>query len=126
MISRQKNLVYTTPKSSLRSAFEIMQQENIRHLPVLDGETVVGIVSDRDMLSHTFLNPTSDPQGDLIPVQAVMSPNPISCRPNTPMAEIAEKMLEEKIDSIIVINESGRLVGLVTSSDILKEFINIS
>jgi CBS domain-containing protein len=80
---------------------------------------LLGIVSDRDLL----LRATPDASGGLrFPERllgSAMTPAPITCRPSTPVAELVRAMTERKIDSMPVVDELDRLVGLVTSTDLM-------
>ena len=49
-----RDVLYVTPKTSTRDCMALMSEKNIRHLPVLDGSTVVGMISVRDILEDTI------------------------------------------------------------------------
>ena len=49
-----RDVLYVTPKTSTRDCMALMSEKNIRHLPVLDGSTVVGMISVRDILDDTI------------------------------------------------------------------------
>ena len=96
-----------------------MQREQIRHLPVVQAGALLGILSDRDLL----LRATRDAKGDLVfpklcAVDA-MTPHPMVCEPTTVVSELARIMVERKIDAVPVLS-SGKLIGLVTSTDLLS------
>lgn len=116
---RLKREVITVPPSLLIThCWTIMQRETIRHLPVVDGGKLVGMLSDRDLLRLG----TPQPNGELTfvrrHVEDVMTVNPHACGPETSVGEIARIMTEEKIDSVPIVADE-RLVGLVTSTDLL-------
>lgn len=93
-------------------ALEKMYELNVRHLPVLDGEALVGIVSDRDFRLVTNQSPP-------LLVRDIMTHGPITCSPTSTVAQLARLMVDKKIDSVPVVSR-GRLVGLVTSTDLLQ------
>jgi acetoin utilization protein AcuB len=109
-----------TPETRLPRALEIMKQLRVRHLPVVAQGRLVGILSDRDLLSRG----TRKEDGTLTvpdqPAGLAMTVNPISCRPGTPVSKLAALMLENRIDSLPIIGLENQLVGLVTSSDLLE------
>lgn len=113
------NVTSITPETSLLRAHEIMKKLRVRHLPVVAQGRLVGILSDRDLLSRGTLRE----DGTLVvPDQLAgfaMTVNPISCRPGTPVSKLAGLMLEHRIDSLPIIGLQNELVGLVTSSDLL-------
>lgn len=112
--------------ASLDEALALMEEHDIRRLPVLDAEGhLVGIVSRGDMREATAVKAAVNPyapeaMGDWLTVAEVMTPNPITVTPETPVWQVAELMLEHKIGGLPVVDEKGQLVGLVTESDIFR------
>jgi acetoin utilization protein AcuB len=110
-----RDVVVVPPELSLASAGRIMKERHIRHLPVVKEGRLVGILSDRDLLEY---------EGALMgglgtKVGTAMTTAPITCLISTTVSRVAQMMLEHKIDSVPVVDPSGLLVGLVTSSDLL-------
>ncbi len=118
-----RNVVCVEPSDSLQDAYEIMTEWEIRHLPVLEGQSLVGILSDRDILIHA--SPSSDGMLEVEPltVGEVMTSDPITCRSTTSVTIISETMIKHKIDSVPVVDDDHQLVGLVTSSDLIELLI---
>lgn len=102
----------------LSEAFKIMHDNHIRHLPVLEGDKLVGIVSDRDLLSHA-----SKESGTLVfprkAIETVMSRELITCSPTTSSEDALKMVLERGVSSLPVV-DGGSLVGIVTSKDLLN------
>lgn len=119
--SMTRNVYTITSGDTIAEAFEIMKDANIRHLPVVDSdEQLVGVISERDLLLRANFDIQS---GDIdFPEQSVadaMVTNLISCTPTTTIADVAATFVKEKIDCMPVLSARGKLVGLITSSDIL-------
>ena len=94
----------------------LMKQHDIRHLPIKQGEQVVGIISERDlrwMRSPALLLP--DPEE--IPVAHVQVNNPYTVEITTPLNIVLQEMSERKIGAAVVV-KSGELAGIVTVTDI--------
>jgi acetoin utilization protein AcuB len=119
------DLVVATPQTSLLSARRLLACHDIRHLPVVDGERLVGIVSDRDLrVGDRVLAAALAPlQSDLVggryrPIEAVMSKPVHTVSPSETLAAAAKLMLDSGISALPVVDE-GRLVGILTTSDCL-------
>lgn len=113
-------VVTVPPELSLEAAHRIMLDRGLRHLPVVAGQKLAGILSDRDLL----LSIGRGAEGAFVyPKQSVgelMSLSPISAGPNASVGELAKAMLEAKIDAIPILTAQNVLVGLVTSTDLMK------
>ena len=118
--------------ATLRNALELMEQVGCHHLPVLgfDGH-LVGILSDRDCrtaLNSPYILREKWQDDDLVNkllVRAMMTPAPIVVEPSMKAAEAARLMMKNHISSLPVMR-SETLVGIVTTSDILIAFMNIT
>jgi len=104
--------------TSLEDIRNLMQKENIRHIPITDQKKFVGMISDRDLLkvdmSGTFA---------FLKARDFMSTVVIIATEEVSLAHIARVLLEEKISALPVVNKSLQLTGMITRSDILKAVI---
>lgn len=112
-------------------AFDLLLTNDIRHLPVLSRGKLVGVITDRDL--HEALIP-SDPSNTHrsmyhtvknIKAKDIMTPNPITIESNAPIDRAAQIFLDRKIDCLPVKDARGRLAGILTSTDILKAFLEL-
>lgn len=107
----------------------VMSMGRIRHLPVLDGRTVVGVVSQRDLfrtaLGTALALGIRRPQELMrsLDVRDVMSAPAVTIGPDAPVQEAARTMAEKKIGCLPVVEE-GKLVGILTETDILRYATN--
>lgn len=97
-------------------AQEYMREHSIRHIPVLKGGRVVGIVSNRDL---QFLFAFSDIDPENVPVEEAMSPEVYCASPDTSMKEVTTEMAEQKIGSAVVM-KGNEVVGIFTTTDALQ------
>jgi acetoin utilization protein AcuB len=119
-------LVFTTkPDARLIDAFEMMRDHRIRHVPVVDGGKLVGIVSDRDVRSalpsRNALQGGWASLGEALlesRISQVMSLMPITIAPAASIREAAEIMCRSKVGALPVVDD-GKLVGIVSAEDIL-------
>ena len=126
-----RNVITTNQADPVSFAFELFLTNDIRHLPVLARRKLVGIITDRDL--HEALIP-SDPSHTRrsmyhtvknIKAKDIMTPNPITIGPDAPVARAAQIFLDRKIDCLPVKDARGKLVGILTSTDILKAFLEL-
>lgn len=117
--------------------FFLIHYERIRHLPVVEKGKVIGIVSDRDL--YKALGPKSNsnaieaPTGTgnvemhVVPkkVQHIMHRGVITVSPETYASEAAAKMADNKIGALPVVDKDNKLVGILSSTDILRVFSKI-
>lgn len=109
-------------------AWKQMQTRKIRHLPVLEGKRLAGIVSDRD-LRQVILEPAIQEQLgnmsralNILTVRDVMTWGVVSVRPDTDIRRAAQMLREQRISALPVV-EGDRLVGMLTATDIIRGFV---
>jgi acetoin utilization protein AcuB len=104
----------------VREAMHRLLSEDIRHLPVLDNGTLVGMLSDRDIRSIASATLTGE-VGDQLsaPVSDLMTSDPISVDPEADIGDVIDLMIENKVGALPVLAED-RLVGIVSYVDVLR------
>ena len=106
--------------ADFQKALALMQEKKLRRLPVVDDDgQLVGIVVERDLLVAAMRYLQSR-----VEVGDIMTRNVVTVGPDTDLAEVARTMLERKIGGLPVV-EHGRLVGIITESDIFKRFVEL-
>jgi acetoin utilization protein AcuB len=108
-------------ESPLPLARKMMEDHRIRHLPVVDGSRIVGLLSERDL---SKLEGFPMVNLDMVSVPDAMSSSPYMVAPNTPVVEVLRKMREDRLGSAIVV-EDEKVVGIFTSVDALSILINV-
>ena len=116
-----KNVVTTTPFTTMDEAAKTMGERHIGSLIVLRDNKPVGIVTERDLLSHV-LAVGLDPR--TVMVEGIMSSPLISINPSATIKDAAQKMMQTK--GKLPVFENGRLVGIVTASDLIKSMPKVS
>lgn len=100
----------------LSAAHELMRAHSIRHLPVLEGRALVGLVSLGDLHLLETLDGVDPSEAT---VREAMSDNPYTAAPRAPLRQVAAEMATRKISSAVVV-EDDRVVGIFTAVDGLR------
>jgi len=114
----------------LSLANDIMRLGRIRHLPVVEGQRLVGIVSERDLFRSSLaqaLGYESKATRDLMKtlrIKDVMVPAVTTVSPDTALCDAVRLMVDRKIGCLPVVENDG-LVGLITETDILVDYLKI-
>ncbi len=108
------DVVSVTRDMSVRDAGDLLLQYRIHGAPVVDeGEQLVGMVSVVDLVGRIGSS-----------VEDVMTPDPVTAAPDASVEELAGLMLDQMVRRI-PITEGGRVVGIVSASDIIRVFLSL-
>ncbi|HKA54823.1 MAG TPA: CBS domain-containing protein, partial [Candidatus Binatia bacterium] len=121
MVVRQRMTpqpVTVSPHDTLAAAQEKMTAGCFRRLPVVHDGTLVGILTDRDLRRHVGAEARTR-------VGAAMTESPLTISPATPIEDAVRLMLKHQISGLPVV-ENGKVVGIVTTSDILHAFLEMT
>lgn len=114
-----------TPEETVLDARDRFRNSGFRHLPIVDGDRLLGVVSDRDVLRAAGpslgLTPYDDDAGPNMDrtLREIMTRYTITADPTMSVQEAADTMLRHDVSSLPVIDDE-RLVGIVTTADILR------
>jgi acetoin utilization protein AcuB len=124
----QRGVVFVSPKDSLTDVMRLLKRRGIRHLPVLDEGSLVGIISDRDLkaavasAAMSERGPALDSLMARLTAADVMMRAVVTIAPMFPVEEAARLMVTKRI-SALPVTEEGRVLGIVTETDVLALFI---
>ncbi len=147
----QRDLVVIRSHDTLRNALALMTDSHVTGLPVMDSHSkCVGLVSATDILNYEqdYADESIDANADVaqhfnpdtqqwesvrmssfalehfgdIRVEEVMACNLVSVRKETPIHEIAKKMLKENVHRVLVLSDEGLLFGIVSATDFVRTF----
>jgi CBS domain-containing protein len=107
-----------TSASTVVDAAKIMKQEDAGIVPIVDGERVVGVVTDRD-IAIQVVAAGKDPQSTK--VSEVASKNLVTIDPQQGLDEALRLMAQHQIRRLPVVEEDGRLVGIVAQADVARQ-----
>lgn len=121
-----REVVTLGPEDRLDLADDVMRLGRIRHMPVLEAERLVGIVSSRDLLAASlskhlaFDAPERRTFLRSVTVSEAMTRDPITIEPTATLREAADRMLRHRIGCLPVTRSDGSFVGLVTETDLVR------
>jgi CBS domain-containing protein len=107
-----------TPDTPVSEAARLMKSEDVGSLPILDGERLTGIVTDRDIVLQAVAE-EKDPRG--MPVREVASQDLVTVGQDEDLSEALNRMASNQVRRIPVVDEDDRLVGIVTQADVARE-----
>lgn len=109
-------VVTVEPRHLVADARQLLHRHGFRHLPVVQKQRLVGIVTDRDLRGAP---------AKALTVAQLMSPKPWVIAPDSSVDEAARLLRQRKIGALPVV-QGGRLLGILTASDILDAFVDVS
>jgi len=113
-----RNPVTVAPKAMLSTAREKMTAGKFRRVPVVQDGVLVGIITDRDLRQYVGVEERTR-------IEAAMTETPLTVAPTLTVEEATQLMLKHQISGLPVL-ESGQLVGIITTSDILRAFLELT
>jgi acetoin utilization protein AcuB len=127
-----KEPVTMSEDTSMIKAIHIMKERRFRRIPVVAEGKLVGMVTDRDLKEASPSRATTLDVHELyyllaeLPVQEIMSRNPISVFQDDTVEHAAQIMLEHTISGLPVVDGEDRVVGIITQSDVFRAFMHIT
>ncbi|QHN65271.1 CBS domain-containing protein [Bergeyella cardium] len=120
-----KELVTLNTTQSLYDAERLFKEYNIRHIPVVEGDRILGVLSYSDLLRISFADVTEGEEDvssvvyDMYTIPQIMAKAPITVQASTNVKEVAEILATQSFHSIPVL-DGEKLVGIVTTTDLIK------
>lgn len=107
-----------TPETPLPEVARLMKSEDVGSLPILEGERVTGIVTDRDIVLNAVAE-DKNPSG--MPVREVASRELFKVNADEDLSSALELMAHQQVRRLPVVDDDGRLVGILAQADIARE-----
>jgi acetoin utilization protein AcuB len=125
----QTQVITATPAMSLAEVQRVMRNNAIRHVPVVSGKHLVGMITDRDIREALPSPATTLTRGEIAyqmettPIKTCMTTDLVCTSPDVTMIDAARVLLQHKIGCLPVV-ANGTLVGIVTDIDCLRAFLH--
>jgi CBS domain-containing protein len=122
----QREVATLRAEDQLTVADDIMRLGQVRHMPVLAGEKLVGLVSNRDLLAASLTSALEFGARERraflrsVQVREVMTKDVVHIGPDMPIAKAARILIERRFGCLPVVKGDDQLVGLVTETDLLR------
>ncbi len=107
-----------SPETPVAEAAQLMESEDVGALPILEGEQLAGMVTDRDIVVRAIAK-GKDPRG--MPVREVSSRDVVSVRADEDLSEALRLMASHQIRRLPVVDDDNRLVGVLSQADVAME-----
>jgi len=124
-----KNPVTIEADASIVEAIHTLKEKNIRRLPVMRGDKVAGVVTEKMLLSFTPSKATSLDHWEVqyilgkTPVSAAMNPTPHTVKAETGITEAARLLHDRKLNGVLVVDDAGALGGIFTTTNALEALV---
>ncbi len=123
------DVVTVNVTNSLQEANQMFVKNHIRHIPVVSGDKLIGILSQTDILRISFGNTFGDEQTgsdeaifEMLSINQVMKHSPETVSPEDTLRDAAEILADKEFHALPVV-ENEKLVGIITTTDIIRYFL---
>ncbi|MGS2726922.1 CBS domain-containing protein [Psychroserpens sp. BH13MA-6] len=121
-----KNVITLNLSDNLETAESLFKSNHIRHIPVVSGDQVTGMLSYTDLLRISFADAVDENEQEvdtvvynMFTIEQVMAKNLVSVNANTTIKEVAEILSKKEFHALPVL-ENNKLVGIVTTTDLIN------
>lgn len=124
-----KNIMKLSLSDKLSTAEAMFKKNHIRHLPVVHDERIVGMLSYNDLLRISFADAVNDEEDvettvyEMFSIEQVMTKKVVSIDSSTTVKEAGSLFLQHDFHALPVVDDD-RLVGIVTTTDVIRFFLN--
>ncbi|MDR2223938.1 MAG: CBS domain-containing protein [Flavobacteriaceae bacterium] len=123
-------LVTLKVTNSLYDAERLFKQHKIRHIPVVENKKIIGVLSYSDLLKISYADVLDDEESvssvvyDMYTISQVMAKVVVKALPTATVKEVTEILAKQSFHSLPIVDINGDLVGIVTTTDLLKYFLS--
>jgi acetoin utilization protein AcuB len=115
-----KNPIVVTLDQRVQDCVDLMREHSIRHLPVVENQRLIGLVTESDLREVFLASLVED-----LTVEGVMITEPLTVTPDTEIEDAAKLIYYHKIGGLPVVDEYSQVVGILTVADLVEAFIEL-
>lgn len=115
-----KDPIVVTLDQKVQDCVDLMREHSIRHLPVVENQRLVGLVTESDLREVFLASLVED-----LTIQGVMITEPLTVTPDTEIEDAAKLIYYRKIGGLPVVDDYGQVVGILTVADLVEAFIEL-
>ena len=125
-----KDVITLTLNDSLLNAEKLFNKHHIRHIPVVDKDRIIGMLSLTDLLRMSFVDSYNDGQSidtaiyNMLTISQVMANNPEKTSPNSTIKDVALLLASKEFHALPVV-ENEKLIGIITTTDLLNYLVDL-
>lgn len=118
-------VIAANPNNKFSQVFQFFSERNINHIPVVENDILIGIISNKDMVRHIFKHIVVQKKSDIalldteLKLKDIMTPNPVTVDENTTLIDV-KNIFGKALFNCLPVTRDGKLVGIVTPKDIMK------
>ena len=124
-----KNIIALTREDDLERAEMLFKRHKIKHIPVVSGEAIIGMLSYTDLMRISFaethdeeINSVESVVYNMFTIEQVMVKNVVTVTSETTIKEVAKILADREFHALPIVDD-GALMGIVTTTDLLNYFI---
>jgi CBS domain-containing protein len=124
-----KKIIALNRKDDLETAEMLFKKHKIRHIPVVHEDSIIGMLSYTDLLRISFADAFNEDEDEvdtvvynMFTIEQVMAKNLVSVSSDTPIKEVAQLLAKKEFHALPVVDE-GKLVGIITTTDLINYMI---
>ena len=115
-----KNPIVVTLDQRVQDCVDLMREHSIRHLPVVENQRLIGLVTESDLREVFLASLVED-----LTIEGVMITEPLTVTPDTEIEDAAKLIYYHKIGGLPVVDEYSQVVGILTVADLVEAFIEL-
>lgn len=125
-----KNVITLNISDTLNTAETLFKENKIRHIPVVNGDAIIGMLSYTDLLRISYADAVDEDEEtvettvyNMFTIEQVMAKNLISVNSDTTIKEVAEILAEQEFHAVPVVDDK-KLTGIVTTTDLINYLLD--